>query len=159
MTKPLNVGMAEFKVVHNPCLLEAQGLGACVAICLRDSKTKIAALAHVMLPEGKNIPPEINPLRFVDRAIDAMLGSMIALGCKKEDIVAKLCGGADIFPEVPKVSELGKKNIDAAKKKLGDEGIPVVAEDVGGNSGRSVCFDTENGEITVKKLRCEGCKL
>lgn len=159
MSKKLSVGMGEFKVVHNPCVLEAQGLGSCLAICLRDGKTKIAALAHVMLPEGKDILPEINPLRFVDRAIDAMLGSMLALGCKREDIVAKLCGGASIFHEVPKVSEIGGKNIEAAKKKLGAEGIPVVSEETGGNCGRSLCFDTESGEIMVRKLRCPECKI
>lgn len=145
--------MAEFKVIHNPCMLEALGIGACLAICLRDEKTKIAALAHVMLPEGKNIPPEVNPMRFVDKAIDAMLSSMVSLGCQKSDIKAKICGGADMFPNVPQLSETGKRNIEAARKKLAEEGIEIIAEDVGGNCGRSVYFDTETGEVIIHKIR------
>jgi chemotaxis protein CheD len=159
MTRKITLGMAEFEVVHNPCTLEAIGLGACLAICLRDEKTKIAALASVMLSDSKGAPPEVNPLRFVDKAVDAMLGSMLALGCKKPDITAKLCGGAEIFPGVPQLSGIGKMNIYAAKKKLASEGIKIVSEDVGGTCGRSMCFNTETGDVIVRKIRCEETKL
>lgn len=159
MTKKITVGMAEFEVVHNPCTLEAVGLGACLAICLRDEKTKIAALAHVMLSDSKNAPAEVNPLRFVDKAVDAMLGSMVALGCQKPDITAKLCGGAEIFSGVPQLSEIGAINIEAARKKLAESGIKIIAEDVGGSCGRSMCFNTETGDVIVRRIRCKEMKI
>jgi chemotaxis protein CheD len=159
MTKKIAVGMAEFEVVHNPCTLEAFGLGACVAICLRDEKTKIASLAHVMLSDSKEAPTEVNPLRFVDKAVDAMLGSMLALGCRKSDITAKLCGGAEIFPGVSHLSGMGTMNIDAARKKLAAEGIKIVAEDVGGTCGRSMCFNTETGDVIIRRIRCKETQI
>jgi chemotaxis protein CheD len=159
MTKKITVGMAEFEVVHNPCTLEALGLGSCLVLCLRDEKTKIAALAHVMLPDSKNAPAEVNPLRFVDKAVDAMLGSMMALGCQKADIKAKLCGGAEIFPGVPQLSEIGAINIKAAREKLAEVGIKIIAEDVGGSCGRSLCFNTETGDVFIRRIRCKETKI
>jgi chemotaxis protein CheD len=159
LTKKITVGMAEFEVVHNPCTLEAIGLGACLAICLRDEKTKIASLAHVMLSDSRGAPAEVNPLRFVDKAIDAMLGSMTALGCQKSDITAKLCGGAEIFQNVPQLSGIGATNIEAARKKLTTEGIKIVSEDVGGACGRSLCFNTETGDVLVRRIHCKETKI
>ncbi|MBN2013607.1 MAG: chemotaxis protein CheD [Candidatus Altiarchaeota archaeon] len=152
MTKKITVGMAEFKIIHNPCILEVLGLGSCVAICLRDEKTKIAALAHIILPDSKEAAQGINPLRFVDKTVDAMVKSMLILGCKTHDIKAKLCGGAEIFPNVPRISDIGKKNVEAVRKKLREKCIEIVAEDVGGTEGRSIWFDTETGEVVVSRI-------
>lgn len=152
MTKKITVGMAEFKIIHNPCLLEVLGLGSCVAICLRDEKTKIAAVAHVILPDSRDAAPGINPLRFVDKTVDAMVKSMLILGCKTHNIKAKICGGAEIFSNIPRLSEIGKKNVEAAKKRLREKGIGIVAEDVGGTQGRSIWFDTETGEVVISRI-------
>jgi len=152
MLRKISIGMAEFKVVHNPCVLEVLGLGSCIVICLYNKKNKIAATSHAMLPDSKNSAPGINPLRFVDKTVDAMVSGMNALGCKNKDIKAKICGGAEIFHNVPKISDIGRQNIEAARKKLGSEGIEIVAEDVGGNEGRSIWFDTVTGEVVISRI-------
>jgi len=152
MPKKISIGMAEFRIVHNPCILEILGLGSCIAICLYDRKNRIAAMAHSMLPDSRNSAPGINTLRFVDKTVDAMLSSMNALGCKNRDIRAKICGGAEIFHNVPKLSDIGRQNIKAVRKKLRSKGIKIIAEDVGGSEGRSIWFDTETGDVVISKI-------
>ena len=159
MVKKLNDGMAEFKVLHNPSILEALGLGSCMVICLRDPKTKIAGLAHAMLPDSSKAKNRVNPLRFVDKGLDAMVSSMLALGCQKKDIKAKICGGAAIFQNVPEISDVGALNIKATREKLGRMGIKIIAEDVGGNSGRSIWFDTETGDVVITRIHSATKKI
>ncbi|MDY7081049.1 MAG: chemotaxis protein CheD, partial [Halobacteria archaeon] len=45
---------------------------------------------------------------------------------------------------------VGERNVEAVREKLEDEGIPIVAEDVGGDYGRSVEFDVMTGELMIK---------
>ena len=45
----------------------------------------------------------------------------------------------------------GKRNAEAAKKKLEDAEINIVGEDLGGNTGRSVELSTRTGTLTIRK--------
>lgn len=152
MLKKITISMAEFRVVHNPCILESIGIGSCAVICLFDRKRKIAGMAHAMLPDSKQAVADVNPLRFVDKAVDVMLSSMHSLGCKNTEIRAKIIGGAEMFRSILTTSHVSENNIKAAREKLEKEGIRIVAEEVGGNQGRSVWFDTETGDVVVGRI-------
>lgn len=78
---------------------------------------------------------------------------MLSLGSRKGDLVAKVFGGAStLTPVRPEAPTLGSKNVDVARRHLHEASIPVVAEDVGGYSGRKVVFLTDQGHVWVKKL-------
>jgi chemotaxis protein CheD len=146
MSETITIRMAEFKVAHNPTILSTIGVGSCVAITLFDQQARIGGLAHAMLPDSSQARADVNPLRFVDKAIDAVLGAMLSLGCEKERIVAKIFGGASMFSNM---LGIGAQNVEAAKEKLKKERLSVVAEDTGGTHGRSIWFDTHDGTVVV----------
>jgi len=142
------VGGGEIAVAHNPCLLEAIGLGSCVAVCLYDKRQGIGGLAHVMLGKPPdNIREDINPLRYADYAIDEMINEMEKLGSKKINIKAKIFGGAAMFGN--SIFKIGENNIKSVKKKLLKEKIKIIAEDLGGEKGRNIWFNTEDGSVVV----------
>jgi chemotaxis protein CheD len=47
---------------------------------------------------------------------------------------------------------LGQKNVQTARALLLAEGIPVVAEDVDGERGRKLIFQTHDGSAWVRAL-------
>lgn len=151
MSEKITVNMAEFKVVSHPCILECIGLGSCIAICLYNKTKKVGGLAHIMLGKSER-GADVNPLRFADKATEAMLEKMQRFGCKQENIQAKIFGGASMFSGLSKELQVGEKNIAAVREKLRQEGIRIVAEDVGGNQGRSIWFDTSDGSVVVGKV-------
>lgn len=72
-------------------------------------------------------------------------------GCKKQNMEAKLVGGANMFPSVYSETEnVGHDNVTAVKKILKDEGIKIIGEDLGGNIGRSVELNTLTGIVSVE---------
>ena len=86
--------------------------------------------------------------RYADIAIDEMLKKIVAQGAKKEFIVAKLIGGANMFSAI--ISKIGEDNISYTREKLKNVGVPIVGECVDGSQGRSVEFSCASGIVTVK---------
>ncbi len=154
MVLNITVNMSEFKVVHNPAMLEAIGIGSCVAVCLYDWERKIGGLAHIMLASSIRAG-DVNPLRFADKAIPEMLKEMLSRGCKKENIKAKIFGGASLFPSLTQTLNIGEDNVKAVRQILKEQDIRIVAEDVGGEQGRNVWLDTTDGKVVVSKIRGE----
>ena len=48
---------------------------------------------------------------------------------------------------------MGERNVVATRRALVAAGIPLIAEDVGGDFGRSVYFDVATGEVRVTSIR------
>ncbi|MHC2069199.1 chemotaxis protein CheD [Bremerella sp. T1] len=143
----IRVPMAGIVVSSAPSLLETL-LGSCVGVCLWCRETQQGALAHTMLSESKGCTKQ--PGRFVDTAIPQMLDQLARNGARRRAIVAKLCGGANMFKTASTAHEVGRKNIEKACELLQQQKIPILAQHVGGSSGRVIYFDLESGEIRVK---------
>ena len=95
----------------------------------------------------------INKAKFVDSAISLMVERMVQRGAKKDRIVAKLFGGARMFTNykgTPGVLQIGEKNILSARERLGELEISVMAECVGGDRGRTICFNVSDGSVLVR---------
>jgi chemotaxis protein CheD len=128
-------------------------LGSCLGIVLFDGTTKIGALAHVMHPKREFVRNNMNRAKFVDSAIALMINRMVKRGARRGEIVAKMFGGAKMFKSVkgnPGVLQIGEKNVAAAREQLEELGIPIVAEDVGGSQGRTICFNVSDGTVLLK---------
>lgn len=162
--KQVSVGVAEYHVTHNPHVLVCFGLGSCVGVALYDRKKRIGGLAHVMLPDSKAISRRGSPGKFADTAVQSMVREMEKLGSRRKDIVAKIAGGACMFhipgainpKNVPGPClgmQIGERNVEAVKKALKELGIPLVAEDTGGDHGRTMRFRVSDGKVTVSSIR------
>jgi len=150
----IKVGMADLKVIKAPGILTTLGLGSCVGIALYDNANKIAGLAHAMLPFSNEIIKNENKAKFVDSGIKLLIEKMIEKGAKKENIVAKIVGGSQMFSYNMECSilKIGERNVMAAKMILKNEKIKIISEDTGGNYGRTIQFDSQDGSVIVKTI-------
>ncbi len=154
MDNILKVGMADLQSAKHPCIITTLGLGSCVGVALYDSSRKIVGLAHIMLPSSTQARNNGNVAKFADTAVIKLVDDMIKLGSIKANIVAKLAGGAQMFSfsNTSEMMRIGLRNVAAAKEMLGQLGIPIVAEDTGGNYGRTIEINSDNGALLIKTI-------
>jgi len=150
----IKVGMADLAVGKAPKRLITTGLGSCVGVCLHDTVTKIGGLAHVMLPDSTQARNIQNKAKYADTAIQILIEKMIALGAVKTRLVAKIAGGAQMFnfSGTSSIMRIGERNVEAVKKSLSSFNISILVEDTGGNFGRTIIFNPDNGELYIKTI-------
>lgn len=56
------------------------------------------------------------------------------------------------FSQSSDLMRIGHRNVIAAKEKLRQLGVPLVAEDTGGNYGRTIELDSATGILLVKTI-------
>lgn len=154
MPELIRVGMADYKVGKAPDVIISYGLGSCIGISLYDPQSKVGGLLHIMLPDSTQSRASENPAKFADTGIPLMLDEVIKLGAVRSRIVAKIAGGAQMFAfaNATDIMRVGARNADAVKRILQELKIPLCAEDVGGNYGRTVQIDLETGIYRVKTI-------
>lgn len=148
----VKVGIADLNLVLDPGTIMTIGLGSCIGIALYDRILKVAGLSHIMLPDSTQFKNVTNPMKFADSAIPILIEKMQKQGCRKQNIVAKIAGGASMFNFSDKsiISDIGKRNSEAVKRALKDIGIPIIAEDTGGDKGRTMILEASSGKVTLK---------
>jgi len=148
------VGMADLNSTRNPGALTTLGLGSCVGIALYDSINKVAGLAHAMLPDSTAFANNTNRMKFVDTCITDLLSKMRIQGAKKENIKAKIAGGAQMFAftSTNDAMRIGDRNVESTIKILKSMNIPIVAKDIGLNFGRTVELYSEDGRFVIKTV-------
>lgn len=153
MGNTIRVGIADMNICRYPDKITTIGLGSCIGVVLYDSKTKIAGMVHIMLPDSTKIKNNQNKLKFADTGIEELLGLLENNGVKKTALKAKIAGGARMFDfsSTSDLGSIGDKNIVAVRSKLKAEGIKIIAEDVGLNYGRTIIFDPDSCDLTVVK--------
>jgi chemotaxis protein CheD len=154
MADLIKVGMADLKVGRSPNNLISYGLGSCVGIALYDPGTQVGGLAHIMLPDSTQARSAENPAKFADTALPLMLEDMLKLGAVKSRIIAKIAGGAQMFAfaNVTDIMRVGERNSEAVKLILKKLAVRIIAEDVGGNYGRTVELSLHNGIFRIKTI-------
>lgn len=150
----IKVGMADLKIAKAPDNLMTSGLGSCIGICLWDSVTKIAGLAHIMLPDSTQARNSDNKAKFADTAMPILIKEMINIGASKSRIVAKIAGGAQMFsfPGSSDVMRIGERNAEAVVEILKKEQIRLLARETGGNFGRTIELDSSTGKLFIRTI-------
>lgn len=147
------VGIAEGRVTRGDGELATYALGSCIGVCLYDRPRHIAGLVHILLPSRALVVERTNPYKFADSGIEELIRTMERLGAVRAAITAKLVGGAQMFQVDSGQRGVGERNIDAARQALQEQGIPILAQDVGKTHGRSICFSARTGMVHVKTVR------
>lgn len=154
MGEVIKVGMADLNICKAPNVITTLGLGSCIGLIFYDPVTKVGGMVHYMLPDSTKVKNNSNIAKFADTGIDELLKKVIAAGASRTRLVAKIAGGARMF-EVSGLSDIGNigaRNTEAAKAKLKQLGIRLVAEDTGLNYGRTVELHCETGEFYIKAV-------
>lgn len=154
MHKIIKVGMADLNIAKAPDILTTLGLGSCVGIALYDNRAAIIGLAHIMLPSSKQIKNNENKAKFADTAIELLVEDMCKAGSLRSRIVAKIAGGAQMFSfgSNSDIMKIGERNTIATKEVLKELNIPLLAEDTGGNYGRTIEVYPKTGVLLVKTI-------
>lgn len=123
-------------------------VGSCIAVCVFDRKQKIGGMNHFQFPVIRSAKHAT--ARYGNVALSTLINLMINEGSKFEHLEAQILGGA-YNPEVSN-ENIGRQNIKVAKKILAEKGIRLTSEDVGGEKGRKIIFNTNINEIAVVKV-------
>ena len=151
----IRVGMADLNVADDTNdSLRTTGLGSCVGIALFDPQTKVAGLAHIMLPTSNN-ENEPNRAKYANTAVPVLLEMMEQRGANRRRIIAKLAGGAQMFTFAGQsdLMRIGPRNVDAVKQSLAQFAIPIKSEDTGGNCGRTIELYCTDGSLMIRTAK------
>jgi chemotaxis protein CheD len=145
-----SVGVGQWAVLNGAGRLVSHGLGSCVAIILYDAKHRVAGMAHVLLPNETYSRDRSRPAKFAQAAVPHLVEEMRRAGATGT-LSARLVGGASMFGALLTTSgiNMGARNVAAAREALQRAGISVVAEDVGGEFGRTAWVAADDGKVTV----------
>lgn len=154
MGEKIRVGMADLNVCRAPDSILTLGLGSCVGVVLYDMKTRTAGMLHAMLPDSTQIRNNSNRAKFADTGMDDLIRRLELMGVRRSDLKAKMAGGAQMFSFSAnnEMSSIGMRNVIAARSKLREYGIPLIAEDTGANYGRTIEFYPENGKLEIRAV-------
>ncbi|WP_313891243.1 chemotaxis protein CheD [Psychrobacillus sp.] len=151
----VKVGIADMNIAKTPNTIRTSGLGSCVGVVLYDERSKIAGMIHVMLPDSSLGRSEsINIAKFADTGIPAMIEQLKLEGIQPFKLRAKIAGGAQMFQfsSGRDTMRIGPRNVEAVKEYLKKFSIPIVSEDTGGSSGRTIEFNPATGMLNIRTV-------
>ncbi|MFO7946007.1 MAG: chemotaxis protein CheD [Armatimonadota bacterium] len=152
----LSAGIGQICVSGCPDdVISAVGLGSCVAVVLYDGFSDQLGVVHCMLPadKGRQADASDRPGRYVDTGVTELVRRMSVPPQRVSRLVAALVGGAAMFEfNGPSELDIGKSNITAARQILCEFQVQVLAADTGGNQGRTLKVQCDDGTVTVRTL-------
>jgi chemotaxis protein CheD len=134
-------------------------LGSCVSVTFYSPRRRMGAICHALLarcprPAGCRSRCADRG-RFVACVLPSLLQRLGARGIKPGELVCGLFGGSDLSG-VNGAAAAGRINAQTAAAFLESARLRVRNRDVGGRAGRKLIFNTETGEIWLKRLREAG---
>ena len=118
----------------------------------------LGGMLHALLPTDTHhgaLHHQSKPTKYVDTGVALLSAAFQTRGGRRHRTHAYLCGGARMLsaPGFEDVSDIGDRNIQAARSALIAARYAITAEATGGRAGRTVRFSIATGEITIKTLK------
>lgn len=152
--REIRVRVADYAIGDGAARLATIGLGSCVAIIIHDANARLGALAHILLPNESLSRDTSNAAKFPGTVVPLLLAELKRLG-SRGPITARIAGGASMFSQLLPAGgvNMGERNVEATRRALEKAGIPIIAQDTGGDFGRSVYFSVADGRVVVRSLK------
>lgn len=146
--RAVSVEMGAIRLSRDPEVdLVAFSLGSCVALCAWDDTTRLAAMAHVVLPTGQDVVAASG--KYADQAVPTLMQMLQRAGGNPRRAQWKLAGGANVLRGAG-LPPIGERNVQALRTALRAHGLSIAAEDTGGYSGRTVRLHTHDGTLSIR---------
>ena len=145
------IGIGDYAVsMDTQDSIKTYALGSCVSVIIYDTRSKIAGMVHIALPDSAVDKDKAltKPGHFADTGLPVLIEEMKKMGALKTNVWIKLVGGAKVM-DPNSFFDIGKRNVLAIKKELWKSNMGPVKEDVGGDYSRTVSVSVETGEITI----------
>ncbi|QHQ36887.1 chemoreceptor glutamine deamidase CheD [Algicella marina] len=139
------------KVIHEPGIAVTTLLGSCVAACIRDARTGIGGLNHFLLPRDRSEGAAGFSARYGVNAMEVLINEILRTGARKNDLEAKVFGAGNVIHR-GEANNVGQQNAEFVVSYLRDEGIRLLASDLGGDRARRVFYFPETGKARVLSL-------
>lgn len=132
-------------------VIVTHALGSCLGVSVYDPDADIGGLLHVMMPVSSVNPDKArrNPCMFVDTALPALFKSLYAIGARKQRLIVKVAGGANIQNNHEDRFAIGKRNYISLKKVFWKNNILIRAQDVGGAKARTMYLHIGSGRVCL----------
>lgn len=145
------VSVADLRTTKAPnAIVATLGLGSCLGITCFDPAAKVGGMLHVMLPDStKHGPERDNPAMFLDTGLPALVEAMVNLGGELTRLQFKVFGGAQILAS-NEYFNIGRQNVDAAKRLCERYRLNVRVWDVGGQINRSIELHVRDGRVLLR---------
>ncbi|WP_228124526.1 chemoreceptor glutamine deamidase CheD [Glaciimonas soli] len=134
-------------------------LGSCIAVCMSDRIAGVGGMNHFMLPDleqrsddGKPSPVPTRDMRYGTYAMQVLLEQLMKAGAQRERLEVKVFGGGAVLDNM-RALNIGERNSEFILRYLRNVGIPVAAQDLGGNFPRRVLYFPKSGVTMVRTLR------
>jgi chemotaxis protein CheD len=122
-------------------------LGSCVATCLYDPTVRVGGMNHFLLPDGGKGKGDLR--RYGLHAMELLINALLKAGAQKHRLQAKLFGGAAMHDGL---RDIGRSNAEFARRFLATEGIPCIAENLGGTQGRRLRYWPTTGRAQLRMM-------
>jgi chemotaxis protein CheD len=133
---------------RTPIIISAV-LGSAVAVALWDEKSCFGGLAHFLYPLA--VRKNEATAQYGDAAILHLTKMFRQEGSAKSDMKAQIFGGAATADgECKRVAE---NNIATARRILNRLAIKIISEDVGGDMGRKLVYNSNSNEAIIYKVK------
>jgi len=157
VSRRVNVMPGEVQVSSDPDTVLVTLLGSCVAACLYDPVARVFGMNHFLLAGRRT--PSADPItseagRYGIHAMELLINGLLKRGGRRDRLKAKVFGGANVLASsAGNPFAIGEINGSFVKEFLENEGIPLLAADLGGEAGRQVHFRGRDFAVYVKLLQ------
>lgn len=150
--KGLVVGVADLVVgAARDRQLVTYALGSCIGFTAYDPVARVGGMLHFMLPQPspKSPPDEVKPEMYGSTGIPLLFDKVQARGGNPARFVLVAAGAAEILEGAANMA-IGKRNHAMLRKVLWKTDTKLDAEDIGGNTARTMSLDLTTGEVQVR---------
>lgn len=122
--------------------------GSGVVVTVWDRVKRNGGIVHCVFPRRRRMERSTN--YHADIAIPRLISQLLLYKSQLRDLEAQVFGGGNpaFFPRTQSL-----RLIKATRRELNRFRINIVSEDLGGNIGRKVIFDTYSGDVMVLKTK------
>lgn len=131
-------------------------LGSCVSACIRNPKLRIGGMNHFMLPRPSGDANDNwdsvagRATRYGTASMEQLINWILKAGGTRADLEVKIFGGGRVLASM---TDVGNHNVTFVRDYLKQEGLRIVAEDVGSTCPRHVQYFPVSGRVRVKHLK------
>ena len=154
----INLLPGEYYATNRPVMIRTL-LGSCVSACMYDPVNRIVGMNHFLLSNrrySQEIPVCLSEAgRYGIHAMELLINDLLKNGAVRKNLRAKAFGGGAIYLK-PGVKDnfycVGDVNTQFIREFLANEGIPLIAEDLGGERARIIHFFSKDYSVHVKRI-------
>ncbi len=131
-------------------------LGSCVSACIRSPRYGIGGMNHFMLPQPRDDGTDAwtakagSATRYGTASMEQLINHILKSGAQRAELEVKIFGGARVLAAL---TDIGEHNVAFVREFLHNEGLKVVAEDVGDTCPRHIQYSPVTGRARVRHLK------